>query len=309
VQRRSESSRKDSSNNNEMNTAELAEVGGSKYAEVAVPLHVSAPFVYRLPLSMRQLAQTGSRIVVPLGRKLVTGYIVALFDNLRADTSLLESDIKDAKEILDAVPPVTPELLELTRWVAEYYLAPWGEVIKAALPPGISPTIHPFLSITENGRVALSRLSSSDMPESKQRLLKLVDESAEISLAKVSNEFGNSQATRLARELEQDGLVEIRQRSGSNFVKAKFQRRVRLVETNEMPGEEDGRKLTETQLRVIEALKGRESLALAELLARAKVSSSSVTTLQKRNIVEVFEEKLRRDPLGDVTFEQHQDYE
>ena len=295
-----------------MNSPEPDDVGGSKYVEVAVPLHVSAPFVYRLPRSMRQLAQTGSRIVVPLGRKLVTGYIVALLDNLRAGTSLLESDIKDAKEILDAIPLVTPELLELTRWVAEYYLAPWGEVIKAALPPGISPRIEPFLSITESGRVALSRLSSSDMPEmpeSKRRLLQLVDESAEISLAKVSNEFGNSQATRLARELEQDGLVEIRQRSGSNFVKAKFQRRVRLVQTNGVPGEEDGRKLTKTQLRVIEALKGRESLALAELLARAKVSSSSVTTLQKRNIVEVFEEKLRRDPLGDVTFEQHQDYE
>ncbi|HEX9424010.1 MAG TPA: primosomal protein N' [Pyrinomonadaceae bacterium] len=291
-----------------MNSPEPDDVGGSKYVEVAVPLHVSSTFIYRLPSSMRQLAQTGSRIVVPLGRKLVAGYIVALLDNLRAGTSLRESDIKDAKEILDAIPLVTPELLELTSWVAEYYLAPWGEVIKAALPPGISPTIEPFLAITENGRAELSRLSSSDTPESKQRLLQLVDESAEISLAKVSNEFGNSQATRLARELEEDGLVEIRQRSG-NFVKAKFQRRVRLAETNEMPGEEDGRKLTETQLRVIEALKGRESLALAELLARAKVNSSSVTTLQKRNIVEVFEAKLRRDPLGDVTFEQHQDYE
>lgn len=110
VQRRSESSRKDSSNNNEMNSAEPAGVDGSKYVEVAVPLHVSSTFIYRLPLSMRQLAQTGSRIVVPLGRTLVTGYIVALLENLRADTSLRECDIKDAKEILDAIPPVTPEL-------------------------------------------------------------------------------------------------------------------------------------------------------------------------------------------------------
>jgi primosomal protein N' (replication factor Y) len=292
-----------------MNSPEPDDVGGSKYVEVAVPLHVSSTFIYRLPLSMRQLAQTGSRIVVPLGRKFVTGYIVALLENLRAGTSLREPDIKDAQEILDAIPLVTPELLELTSWVAEYYLAPLGEVIKAALPPGISPTIESFLAITESGRTELNRPSLSGMSETKQRLLQLVCESQELGLATVSNEFGKAQAARLARELEQDGLVEIRQRSGSDFVKAKFQRRVRLVEANEIPNEENGRKLTKAQLKVVAALKDRDSLAFAELLSLANVSSSSVNTLQRRNIVKVFAERLRRDPLGDATFERHRDYE
>ena len=111
---------------------------------------------------MRQAAQAGSRIVVPLGRKFVTGYIVALLDELRAGTGLKESGIKDAREILDVVPLVTPELLQLTRWVAEYYLAPWGEVIKAALPPGISPTINQFLSITEPGRAEAAGAAHRD---------------------------------------------------------------------------------------------------------------------------------------------------
>ncbi|MGH9932647.1 MAG: hypothetical protein ACREA9_25870, partial [Pyrinomonadaceae bacterium] len=136
----SESSRKDSPNTNQISPIEPTDAAGPPYAEVAVPVHVSSTFIYRLPVCLRDVAQTGSRIVVPLGRKFVTGYIVALLENLRAGTSLQESDIKEAKEILDVIPLVTPELLQLTRWVAEYYLAPWGEVIKAALPPGISPT-------------------------------------------------------------------------------------------------------------------------------------------------------------------------
>ena len=308
VQQRSESSRKDSVNKNHKSPAELADAGGPQYAEVAVPIHVSSTFVYRLPVSLRHLAQAGSRIVVPLGRKFVTGYIVALFDKLRTGTSLQESDIKDAKEILDAVPLVTPELLELTRWVAEYYLSPWGEVIKAALPPGISPTIDPFLSITEIGRAELSKLSSDDVSTIKQRLLLLVGGVQEISLAAVSTEFGSARATRLARELEKDGLVAIRQRPGSDFVKPRLQRRVRLMTGDDNLTVAEGRKFTVAQLRVIEALKHQDSLAMPELLARANVSSSSVTTLQKRNIVEVFEERLRRDPLGDATFERHQDY-
>ncbi|HEY2971980.1 MAG TPA: primosomal protein N' [Pyrinomonadaceae bacterium] len=308
MQERSESSRKDSSKN-EINAAEPAEAGGPQYAEVAVPVHVSATFIYRIPVSLRHLAQSGSRIVVPLGKKLVTGYIVALLENLRAGTSLQESDVKEAKEILDAVPPVTPELLQLTRWVAEYYLAPWGEVIKAALPPGISPTLDPFISITEIGRAELEKSVADDPATMKQRLLKVVSHSEEISLAALSAEFGGAQATRLARELERDRLVEIIQRPGKEFVKAKFRRRVRLLKTIGLPGDEEGRKFTDAQLRVIGALKDQDSLPLSELLAQANVSFSSVGTLQKRNMVEVFEERLRRDPLGDATFEPHQDYE
>lgn len=292
-----------------MNPGKPNDAAGPEYAEVAVPVHVSSTFFYRLPLSMRHLAQTGSRIVVPLGRKFVTGYIVALLENLRSGTSLQESSVKEAREILDTIPLVTPELLQLTRWVAEYYLAPWGEVIKAALPPGISPTIDPFLSITANGRAELSELSSGDTLTITHRLLQLVGESEEISLAAVSDRFGSTQVAKLARELERDGLLVIRQRPGSEFVRAKYQRRVRLVTTNENPTDAEGRKFTAAQLRVIEVLKDHDSLAVPEILALASVSSSSVTTLQKRKIVEVFEERLRRDPLGDATFEGHQDYE
>ena len=292
-----------------MNHVEAGEAVGPEYAEVAVPVHVSSTFIYRLPVSLRHLAQCGSRIVVPLGRKLVTGYIVALHENLQAGTGPEESGVKEAKEILDAVPLVTPALLELTRWVAEYYMAPWGEVIKAALPPGISPTIDPFLSITEIGRADLAKLETVDPATSKHRLLRLMAQSEALNLAAVSREFGGTQTVRLVRELERDGLIEILHRPGTGFVKAKFRRRVRLVKTNEAQFDEEGPKFTNAQVRVIEALKDQDSLPLPELLTKANVSSSSVSTLQKRNLVEVYEERLRRDPLGEATFEPHEDYE
>jgi primosomal protein N' (replication factor Y) len=310
VEHRSESSHNDSPNTYERSPIEATDSDRPQYAEVAVPVHVSSTFIYRLSQDMRQVAQTGSRIVVPLGRKFVTGYIVALLENLRAGTSLQETDIKDAKEILDTVPLVTPELLQLTRWVADYYLAPWGEVIKAALPPGISPAIDQFLSITESGRAEISKLSSENTLTGKQRLLQLVAMSEDTDLATVSDQIpAAAQAARLVRELERDGLLEIRHRPGSEFVKAKYQRRVRLIPAGNEANEIEGRKFTEAQLRIIEALKNHDSLALPELLAKAKVGSSTVGTLQKRNVVEVLEERLRRDPLGDATFEQHEDYE
>ena len=53
-----------------------------QYAEVAVPLHVTQTFTYRLPLALREDARLGSRLLVPFGRKRLTGYIVALLHEL-----------------------------------------------------------------------------------------------------------------------------------------------------------------------------------------------------------------------------------
>jgi primosomal protein N' (replication factor Y) len=310
VEQQSATLGKDSPNLKQTSHSETAGTAGSKYAEVAVPLHVSSTFIYRLPVSITQITQPGARIVVPLGRKFVTGYVVALLDELRPGTSLQESEIKDAREVLDIIPLVTPELLELTRWVAEYYLSPWGEVIKAALPPGISPTIQQFLSLTESGRAELQRLSlnSSESLSSKERILQLLGEAEETELQALSAHLPATQATRLVRELDQEGLLQIKQRAGSEFVKAKYQRRARLAVADAEPVESEGRKLTEAQSRVIEALKQHESLALPELLAEANVSSSAITTLQKRKLIEVFEQRVRRDPFGDSTWTQAENY-
>src|SRR6267143_1647255 len=115
-------------------SATASQIDPPRYAQVAVPVHLAKTFTYRLPISMQAVAQVGSRVMVQLGRKPTTGYIVALLPRLRTGTSLVESEIKDVQELLDVDPPLTPEVLEITRWVAEYYAAPWGEVLRARFP-------------------------------------------------------------------------------------------------------------------------------------------------------------------------------
>ena len=58
-------------------------------------------------------------------------------------------------EILDAEPLLDAHLLALTRWVADYYMCPWGEVIRTALPPGIDTLIRRVVRLTSAGQVAL----------------------------------------------------------------------------------------------------------------------------------------------------------
>ena len=279
-----------------------------KYADVAVPLHVSQTFTYRLPPAIARVASMGSRVVVPFGTRFVTGYIVSLHDQFPTDGTLSEDDLKDAKELLDVTPPVTPELLELTKWVADYYLSPWGEVIKAALPPGISPTIEQFVILTDKGRAAVDQWTASETLNVRQRLLRLFGDNTETSIAVVTERYGAGTA-KLVRELELESLVMVVQRTGSDFVKAKRQRRVRMAKSPQGSASFPYPKFTHAQQKVVDALKGRESLSLSQLLAAAEVSVSAVNTLQKKNLVEVFEEDLRRDPLGDVTFPPIKDYQ
>ncbi|HEV2904986.1 MAG TPA: primosomal protein N', partial [Pyrinomonadaceae bacterium] len=301
MQQRLGSSRKDSSNTHE----KTYDAAGSEYVDVAVPVHVLSTFTYRLPPSLRDRAQPGSRIVVPFGGKPLTGYILGTQQQLRPGTSLHEEDVKDAKEILDDVPLLTPELLQLTRWVSEYYLAPLGEVIKAALPPGITPPIERFLSVTSKGREAIDREVTDEAPTIKQRLLRLLSESDEVDLKAAAARIGGSLSSNFLRELTEAGLIDVSERSGTEFVKPRYQRRVRMSSDANL---EEGRKLTPSQEKIIQSLKDRESLALADLLAAAQAGISSVNTLEKRKIVEVFEERLRRDPLADASAEREEDY-
>ena len=136
-----------------------------RYAEVAVPLHVFQTFTYRLTPEQSLQAQVGARLIVPLGRNLVTGYIVDLSDEISEE--LDDVEIKDAQDLVDSAPVCTPEILQLARWVAEYYACPLGEVIRAALPPGVSkatssvkPKLRRFVRLLNGRRTEAHRCTA-----------------------------------------------------------------------------------------------------------------------------------------------------
>lgn len=285
-------------------SAEVFQKGGQlpsfQYADVAVPVHVAETFTYRLTEQMRGLAQVGQRVVVPLGRKLTTGYLVALRESLEPNSRFSESEIKDAEELIDSEPVITPEVLEATHWVSEYYAAPWGEVLKAALPPGISESIELFLSITAKGLAHLEELAGRRAATMRGRVLLMVADKGEISLREISNRVGRTPAVSAVRELGRSGLIERNQRPFGKAVKAKQQRAVRLLSQTADPARKP-HKITEAQQRVIGALQnGGGVLLLQDLLVQTK-SGSAIKSLEKRGAIELFERAVRRDPLAEAS--------
>jgi primosomal protein N' (replication factor Y) len=88
-------------------------------------------FTYSVPLDLDALAVPGARVEVPFGTRTVTGYVVershaADVDAPRALTS-----------VLDEPPLLDPSQVAVALWIADRYVAPLGEVIKAMLPAGV----------------------------------------------------------------------------------------------------------------------------------------------------------------------------
>ncbi|HST52310.1 MAG TPA: primosomal protein N' [Pyrinomonadaceae bacterium] len=270
----------------------------SQFAEVALPLRLSQTFTYRLPTALREDVRVGSRVLVPFGRTLTTGYVVALHDTLDPALELEEAELKEAEELLDAEPLLTPEVVEITRWISEYYAAPWGEVLKAALPAGLNSTIEQHIAITQDGRDELARLPPRRAVTTKAQLLRLAALEGSTTMREAARELGQARASKAARELARAGWVTISHRARSAQAKAKKRKAVRLLPP-EAHDQNGARALTESQSKIIETLiaEGGEML-FAELLEAAHASASTIQTLEKRRVLEVFTREVRRDPLA-----------
>lgn len=129
---------------------------------VAVGRPVDGPFTYRLPPQMGQALEPGRRLAVPFGRGRAVGFA------LGPDQGPPPKGLRDIAAVLDEGPLFDGPLLEFLEWAARYYRHPLGEVLRAALPPGLSGCAAApkspasmgrveWVALTEAGRLASPR--------------------------------------------------------------------------------------------------------------------------------------------------------
>lgn len=115
-------------------------------AEVVVLAKPDRVFHYEIPDSLRAAVVPGVRVRVSFGRRTLTGYVVGTTDRTEVD------ELKPIAEVLDPEPILSRSILALTRWMADYYLAPWGKVLAAAAPIGSKITAGKRVVATAAGR-------------------------------------------------------------------------------------------------------------------------------------------------------------
>jgi len=134
------------------------------FCNVALPVPLRTTFTYGVPESLRELVQPGTRVLVPFRNKSLVGVVTELTEQAPADTK-----IRDITKVLDVRPALTPKLIDLGQWIANYYLAPVGEVFRAMLPPVTEVRTQREILITELGRDVAASLSGGELEHSLTR--------------------------------------------------------------------------------------------------------------------------------------------
>jgi len=278
----------------------------SLYCDVALPVPLDRAFTYEL----RGLeVEVGARVLVPFGGQRLVGVVVGVHDT--APEAGVE--VKAVEVVLDEAALLPEESMELARWIAAYYVAPLGEVLRGMLPLTAEVRRQWVYRIGEQGRKALyeaakgsSRRSRLSVEEQNKEyaVLNYLESGESAKIAALRSATGANKALLDAmakkRWLVREPLAEVRDARRVEMVAVLEEQRTVNSEQptgkTGHPAVEDGRRLprlNENQLAVMAELAGRGGRALVrELrlrLADVGVPESTLGTLVKRGLVRLEE--------------------
>ena len=157
-------------------------------------------FTYSLPLTLQHRVQPGARVLVPFGARKLTGVVLRVHDDKPA------ADLKDAFRLIDSEPVLSDELISLANWIAGYYCAPLGEVLRSMLPLASEIRSGKVYSLTDAGRDASRQLSIEPQEgDAMNRLLQTLA-TRSLSAAYIKKKFPLSD--RILKSLERRGWIE-----------------------------------------------------------------------------------------------------
>ncbi|MBW3564117.1 MAG: primosomal protein N' [Acidobacteria bacterium] len=240
----------------------------ARYAEIAIPVPVRSLFTYRVPEELESELVPGHRVEVPWGKGLTTGFVVKLAD----ETAVEANKLKSITSILDdEEPSILPEIREVCEFAASYYLAPPGEVFRAAVPANMASRGKRILRLARNlDETAPALVSGSLSDEDVELLAQLGGKGRD---ARPMMRRDPSLRSRIAR-LERDGWIsaeeELHDSSG-----VRWEQWVMLTDREVQP--------TSTQQEhVLRLLEGTGGEAPKRAILDAGGSSSAIQTLMKK---------------------------
>jgi primosomal protein N' (replication factor Y) len=252
-----------------------------QFCDVALPVPLDRVFTYSLGDTNPPV---GARVLVPFRNEKLAGVVVRVHD----EPPPVEA--KPLLMVLDEEPVLSPDLMELGRWIAQYYLAPIGEVLRSMLPLMSEVRRQVLYRITAAGRQALA--AGAEQGSSRRSRLSPAEQDQEYA---VLNALESGEALRAAR-LRSTTRASLRLLQG--MLRKKWiaretaaeprdaRRTVRyavLIDDVRLP------RLNENQQAILAELAAAAGeLPVAEL-RRLEVPASTLATLVKRELVRIEE--------------------
>jgi primosomal protein N' (replication factor Y) len=169
-------------------------------ARVSLEIALRKEFDYLIPPGLAGQIEVGSRVQVPFGPRKILGCVTALAEE-SAHTNL-----KPILKVIGAQTLVTPKVLKLARWIAEYYCCAPEIALKSVLPEAVRKEESGWRERLFVRALPMSG-EFSKLPKRQQEVWNIIEERRELPLSELVELAETTAAT--VRKLEDRGLVEI----------------------------------------------------------------------------------------------------
>ncbi len=259
-----------------------------EYCDVALAVPLDMVFTYRVPADAVPVA--GGRVLVPFRQQRMTGIVVELHDRKPSVKT------KSILSVLDVSPVLDEQLLRLGRWMADYYLAPIGEVFRTMLPLSAEFKHAIAYRITKEGQLALhlagmsgSSARSRRTPEEQAAEFRVLDylaaqETAPGEPVQVREEALRS-ATRVSKPIL-NGMVRKKWIAREDVSAVRdATRTIKIAVLTSAEG-----KLNDDQRKLVDTLAASGGRVPVETLQALEVPRTTLRTLVKRGLIEIIEQ-------------------
>jgi primosomal protein N' (replication factor Y) len=282
----------------------------SVYAQVIVDVpakQTNRPFDYVVPEELRAWIDIGSRVGVPFGPRILQGFVVGL----SAKSDMAAGKLKKIEQVLDLVPPLNPELVQLANWMSRTYICHEITALQAMIPGALKAKYEKMIAVADrperiNARQPLAGEGQAMLfagSAEEDAIVAFVRQKSAVSTEAMLSRFPAS-GPLLKHMLVQGTLVEVQ------TVKDRMQTKTILyVEPAAEAVEllENSRGLPTNAKRQKELLayfaENPEPVPLAELSEKLKVGAGTVKGLAEKGWLTVREREVFRDPYEGRKFD------
>ncbi|NMA87438.1 MAG: primosomal protein N' [Tissierellia bacterium] len=265
-----------------------------KYAKVIIDNRAHStdkPYTYLIKPEMIDILEIGMRVLVPfgMGNRKIIGIVIETCDSYEGNYKL-----KSIIDILDDKPLIGKDLIDLSMWMSEEYLSPYLDSLQTVLPPGNFKEVKSYISIGEEYGCYKGELNSFE----KDILDFILNQEKEIDLDLIRENFKDKNLIKTIKYLENLNLINSSLKVETTIEK-KYEKYISLV-YEDLSYKEIVEKLGKRsykQIEIVDYLMGLEPIPLKTLMKTTNASLSTIKTVEKKGLIEIFEREIYREPI------------
>lgn len=260
-----------------------------KYIEVAVEFNSRNLYTYCISGELIEKIEVGSRILVPFGKRELTGYVEKINDKIELGTY----KIKEISFIIDEKPLISKNIIQLCRWASNHFLAPQGYLYRCAYPPGTN--IASNLLISKNNEISTDEYIPY-LSEKERTLLRLIGGKKFISVKTLNKNASVKSIYTLVSQLKEKGIIRSWQKTGKPKSSEKFKTTIRKIDQLDFAGESGKDKLGKNQINLLRLLEASGEIDSDEALRKTGISPASLKSLESMGLIKTAKERTYRMP-------------